>query len=169
MVTAVEGKLRLPEPPRTGLEAGMQPGAAERATFVLGIFPGEPAASDAMRRLAGPQLGTRHDAIQVSRADFPGAIGARPPFNSLWTSLSSQDGAEIHRTLRGTERLAQHLTRRLAEGASLVIVQTGDSEQRLAVSRALLEAGCEMLLTHEATSSGAGETGNASRTPVMKP
>lgn len=172
MVTAVEIKLRPSEPSHAGLEpsirCGAEPDAAERATFVLAIFPGEPAASDAIRHLT-TSLGSTRGATLVSCPDFRGSIAARPPFDTLWASLSEPEGAEIRQTPGGTQRLAQHLTRRLADGASVVIVKTKAPEQRLAVSRTLLEAGCEMLLTHEATLPGSGTIANHPRAPVMKP
>jgi hypothetical protein len=49
----------------------------------------------------------------------------------------------------GTQRLFQNLVHHLAAGAAGVIVRAPDPEHQLQVSRALLEAKCDVLLTHD--------------------
>jgi hypothetical protein len=146
-----------------------------RQTFVLGIFPLVPAASEAIEHLADtsardcdallvsdgiPHLvdGIRPHAraLRCTASDLTGfgltsrrLVDATPPFKALWESIRTPEGLKSG-TL-GTQRLFQHLVQRVSSGAAVVIVRTVTPEQRLATSRTLLEAGCEVLLTHEIT------------------
>ena len=170
MVATVEGKPRLSEAAPGGLGArvppGPEPSARQRETFVLGIFAEPDAASTAVRRLsAAPESGS--DIILVSKSNLPASW---PPFGALWTSLRVPDNAQPQATgLHGPTWLTRHMERSLADGASIVVVRTEGAEQHLAVSRTLLDSGCDVLLTHDVTSLCSGTSGNHVHTPVIFP
>lgn len=174
MVAAVEGKHRLSEPAPSGLgaRATSAPGRASpaRETFVLGIFSEPDAANTAIHHLAAT-LENGDDAVLMSRSGLRGRSDATdPPFDTLWASLCVSDGTETHGPIgHGTASLAADLKQRLADGASVVIARTKGSGQQLTVSRALLEAGCDVLLSHDVTSHGSGTPGNHAHTPVIFP
>jgi hypothetical protein len=52
-------------------------------------------------------------------------------------------------SLMGCGRLYQQISDQLSSGASIVIIDAQSSEQQLGISRVLLEAKCDMLLTHD--------------------
>lgn len=157
----------LPTPPA--------PVAVGRLRFVLGVFADSSEARRAIASLASGETRTC-DVILVSDAVSDGvetldpvsgvaahridafsrvaprlreALETSRPFAALWDSMSTHSG---HGELPGTpglQRLFHHLVHRLAKGASVVIVRAPDPELQLAASRVLLDAKCEVLLTHE--------------------
>lgn len=78
------------------------------------------------------------------------ALSAHP-----WTDV---DGAQ---SLPGMERLFGKLVQHLSTGATVVIVHTPGTEQQLRISRALLDAKCDTLLTHDALPTGCGPSPEA--------
>jgi hypothetical protein len=52
-------------------------------------------------------------------------------------------------SLMGCGRLYQQISDQLTSGASIVIIDAQSPEQQLGISRVLLEAKCDMLLTHD--------------------
>jgi hypothetical protein len=108
-------------------------------------LPRLPAAiSPAARRMSWCQSDTFLKAGNAGRnAQAPNS------FSTLWKSMHAENAADLRVTPLGTQRLFQDVVRRLSEGAALVIARTETAEQRMASSRALLEADCEVLLTHE--------------------
>ena len=125
--------------------------ASARHTFVLGIFPGPAAAARAVRNVSA-HVGGGDDTVLVVKGRFPGAIAARAPFDALWSSLSGPAESQAGRSAPGGKgRLVRDLAERVAKGACVVIGRPTNHDQQLALSRALLEAGCEVLLTHEIT------------------
>lgn len=60
-------------------------------------------------------------------------------------------------SLMGCGRLYQQIAAQLERGASIVVVDAQSPEQQLGVSRVLLEAKCDMLLTHD----GSGQSHSA--------
>ncbi|AHB50092.1 hypothetical protein W911_07925 [Hyphomicrobium nitrativorans NL23] len=168
MVAAVEGKARrseaAPAGPRALVPASPEPSVRERETFVLGIFAEPDAASTAIRRLSATPEGGE-DILLVSRSSLPSAW---PPFDTLWASLSVRDNAQPHAAeSHGSTWLARHVERRLTAGASIVVARTEGPERQLAVSRALLDAGCDVLLTHDVTAPDSGTEGNHAHNPVI--
>lgn len=148
---------------------------ARRQTFVLGIFPDPTQADRAIEGLASGAA-RNCDVLVVSKAapsrrsaptasdrisryaseaflksgrDMPGASETSQPFRALWKSINAESAVDLRITPLGTQRLFQHVVNRLAGGATLVVVRTENAEQRMATSRALLDANCEVLLTHE--------------------
>jgi hypothetical protein len=89
------------------------------------------------------------DAFLRSGIDLQSKIEAPQPFRALWESIRAESAVDLRATAVGAQRLFQHVVNRLSGGATLLIVRTESLEQRLATSRALLEANCEVLLTHE--------------------
>lgn len=151
------------------------PEAIGRHSFVLGVFADPAGADGATARLAAGRTGAC-DVLVVSEA-APGRAtlaaierGARVSVHHIdQASLLAPRLAEALRRTRpfaalggstapkradapappGLERLLQNLVHHLEGGAAVVIVQAPDSEQQLLVSRALLDAKCDTLLTHE--------------------
>lgn len=70
-------------------------------------------------------------------------------FSALWKSIHAENGADARIAPLGTQRLFQYIVKRLSEGATLLVARTENSEQRMAASHALLDANCEVLLTHD--------------------
>lgn len=158
-------------------DAGPNDGACGRQTFVLGIFPEAGPADMAIQSLAAspakecdvllvsglastrltPAKTTNRvtqcsvDALMKSGIAPRHAAKAPQPFSVLWENIRAESSADLRATAPGTQRLFQHVVKRLSSGATLLIVRTGNAEQRLATSRALLDANCEILLTHEVT------------------
>lgn len=82
-------------------------------------------------------------------------LAQSPPFAPLAESLRDPDtGGKT--TSAGTPRPFQNIVHHLAGGATAVIVRVASAEQQLRASRAFLEAGCEVLLTHELMLSATG-------------
>jgi hypothetical protein len=154
--------------------SGSMPG---RQTFVLGIFPELASADKAVRNLAGSHAkdcdvllvsGTTErlstaakarsrirlypaDTFLKSGIDFPIARKAPEPFRAFWESVCAECAVDLRTTELSAERLFQQVVKRLSDGATLLIVRTENLEQRMAASRAQLDANCEVLLTHELT------------------
>lgn len=151
------------------------PGAAAesaRNRFVIGIFGQASAACGAAKALSPhacdvlvllgpahvePKAATVSDGrltihhLETSGAlatDLPSALAMFAPFSAL-----KQDAWD----LRGSgsmssglpQRLFQNLVLHLAAGAAVVIVHAPDSERQIRVSLTLLEAKCDVLLTHD--------------------
>lgn len=74
-------------------------------------------------------------------------LSTSPPFAGLDLSLHCLPG-ELHPP-PGMQRLFQNLVHHLATGAAVVIVHASGAEQQLWISRALLDAKCDVLLTHD--------------------
>ncbi|MFA5898540.1 MAG: hypothetical protein WC829_05445 [Hyphomicrobium sp.] len=55
-------------------------------------------------------------------------------------------------SLMACGRLYQQIAERMASGATVVVVDAQSPEQQLGISRVLLEAKCDMLLTHDGSS-----------------
>lgn len=147
MVMAVEEKRRFPKLSPVGLGAetriGMGKRAGTRETFVLAIFSEPHAADAAFRQLAAPGKGG--NPILITEAEIPRSMAAGSPFRALWARLSCFDA--VSAAVHSTGRLAQQLTRSLADGGSAIVARTHEPARQLAISRALLDAGCDVLLT----------------------
>jgi hypothetical protein len=144
-----------------------------RQAFVLGIFPEFASADKAVRNLAGSRakdceiLLVSQTVERLSKAKtrnrlslYPadtvlksGQIGPKAPqaFRAFWESICAESALDCRTTELGAKRLFQHAVKRLSDGATLLIVRTENLEQRMAASRAQLDANCEVLLTHELT------------------
>lgn len=133
----------------------------ERHTFVLGVFSDAAVAHDAERDISC--LATPADRILlVSKANCPAALIARPPFDALWASLSDPSPAPL-----GENHLALDLSQRVAGGACLVIAEVKNHERQRAVSRALLDANCDLLLTRDIAWYPSDPHGRACRIPAI--
>lgn len=174
MVATVEGKPRLskttpagPTPAEWHVRGPGAPGPTPgRETFVIGIFAEFDAASTAIRRLTST-LEHGADAGLVSQSDHA-AGGSKHAFNAHWAGLRIQD--DTLPRIEGspqTSWLEQNLTQHVADGASVVIVRTNDPEQQRAISRALLDLGCDVLLAHDVTAPTSGTEGNHVHNPVI--
>jgi hypothetical protein len=147
-------------------------GEAGRKRYVVGVFADPSAADDASASLtsgASEVLVISHAApgrataaaieaeggvsfhhIDTSGAfapEFATMLGAWQPFAAL--GLSDRSGMGEPHPLPGMQRLFQNLVHHLATGAAVIIVHAPVAEQQLLVSRALLEAKCDILLTHD--------------------
>lgn len=153
MRATVEEKHRLSEPSRPGLSARTPPApgpaAPERETVVLGIFMDADAAAAAMRGLAHA-LENGGGTVLLSQSSLPAG--------------DTQTAAS-----HGTAWLVAHVKRRIACGASIVIARTDSPEQQLIASRALFEAGCDTLLTHDLTAHDFDILANQLHNPVIFP
>ncbi|WP_072392235.1 hypothetical protein [Hyphomicrobium sp. CS1GBMeth3] len=105
---------------------------------------------------AGPMLAPAHNGrltfhhIDSSAALAGGIIAMladQTPFVALGSSLQAAPG-EV-RSGPGIQRLFDKLGHHLERGAVVVIVHAPDAERQLLASRGLLEAQCDILLTHD--------------------
>lgn len=143
-----------------------------RDRFVIGIFDRPPGAYAALRALqpdscdvlvmqdAAPgeaRTGSVTDGrMTIHYLESPGALAARlaaalerfAPFAALTLHKEVPHGGEGI-TSGLLQRLFQNLVHHLAAGAAVVIIHAPDSERQRQVSRALLEAKCDVLLTHD--------------------
>ncbi len=126
-----------------------------RQRYVIGIFA-DPANAD--RALS--DLALKPCEVLVV-ADTARSTGAAPDSNfpdalaipGLWDGSSAHPpatslGTPIH-TPANTQRLVQTLDRHRKAGATIVIVHTANQHLQLEISRAILDAKCDALLTHE--------------------
>lgn len=114
-------------------------GASLRPRLVIGVF------SDA---------GSANDVAEKLRGRAPGSVNVL----SSGVPILSQDLDGLPGlSLMGCGRLYQQIAAQLEQGASIVVVDAQSPEQQLGVSRVLLEAKCDMLLTHDGTGHGHGE------------
>ncbi|WP_333793221.1 hypothetical protein [Hyphomicrobium sp.] len=80
-------------------------------------------------------------------SDLATMLSGIEPFCALGASVHA---SPINGTaFSGMERLFQDLVHHLAQGATVVIVHASGPEQQLGISRALLDARCNILLTHD--------------------
>jgi hypothetical protein len=112
--------------------------------LVLGSAPGEAEAVPDGGRMIVHRLDTS-DALAVKLA---AALAGVAPFTVL-VSGSWNPCREATSPPGPLQRLFQSLVHHLAAGATVAIVHVADSERQLQVSRALLEAKCDVLLTHD--------------------
>lgn len=78
------------------------------------------------------------------------ALIASRPFELLWDNLSSGDSSTSPTIALPThQRIYGRLVQHLALGATVAIVYACSPEAQLIASRALLDSGCDILLTHE--------------------
>lgn len=79
--------------------------------------------------------------------DLAAMLDEIEPFSALGASVHASpiDGPAFS----GMERLFQDLVHHLAQGATVVIVHASGPEQQLKISKALLDAHCNILLTHD--------------------
>lgn len=147
-------------------------GEAGRKRYVVGVFVAPSAADDAIASLAsgasevlvishsapgratdaaieaGGRVSFHHiDTSGPFAPEFATMLGTWQPFAAL--GLSDRSGAGELRHLPGMQRLFQNLVHHPATGAAVIIVHAPVAEQQLLVSRALLEAKCDILLTHD--------------------
>ena len=116
--------------------------------LVLDSAPGE-AENVPDGRMIVHRLDTSDDALAVKLA---AALANVAPFTAL-VSGSWDPRREATSPPGPLQRLFQRLVHHLAAGATVVIVHVADSERQLQVSRALLEAKCDVLLTHDVVQS----------------
>lgn len=161
--------------PAPDLPAPPSPAAVGRHRFVLGVFVDASEAHNAIASLAvggaracdvilvsdavpetaeaieaGPSVIVhRMDAFSRVAPRLRDALSTSRPFAPLWDSMSTHSGRGDLPGTPGIQRLFHHLVHRLAKGAAVVIVRAPDPELQLIASRVLLDAKCEVLLTHE--------------------
>jgi hypothetical protein len=102
-----------------------------RSRFVIGVFAdidGAHGAAETLRISAAGNVSVLSSYAPLVDHDQPG-----------FTELS----------LMSCARLLQKITHHLRSGAAVVVVHARSQEQQLGVSRALLDAKCDMLLTHD--------------------
>ncbi len=102
-----------------------------KSRFVVGVFTDTDGANGVAERL---RLGAAGN-VSVLSNEIP--LAAHSPYTAVALSLLS------------CGRLHEQIVRHLASGATIVVVDAQSPEQRLGVSRVLLESNCEMLLTHD--------------------
>ena len=104
-----------------------------RPRLVIGVFNDAANANGVAERLRGRTPGT----VSVLRNNVP---------------ILSQDLDGLPAlSLMGCGRLYQQIETQLESGASIVVIDAQSSEQQLDISRVLLEAKCDLLLTHDGT------------------
>lgn len=108
-----------------------------RQRYVIGIF-GDPANVD--RALSDLTL-KPCEVLVVADAARPDALA----IPGLWDGSAAQPPG----TPLSTQRLVQTLDRHRKAGATIVIVHTPNQRLQLEISRAILDAKCDALLTHE--------------------
>jgi hypothetical protein len=111
-----------------------QNGSRPRPRLVIGVFNDARNAKGVAETLRGKASGS----VNVLSSGVP----------LLAQDLSGLPGL----TLMGCGRLYQQISDQLSSGASVVIVDAQSPEQQLGLSRVLLEAKCDMLLTHDGSS-----------------
>lgn len=127
------------------------PDTAVRQTFVLGLFPRPTAARHAAADIAARTEKEKEvEVLLISGGTLPDTIKTHTPFDDLWASLveptdSVDRQTAPHRPCRLTAQIANHVQ----SGGCLVIARARSTEQRLMLSHVLLEAGCELLMTHD--------------------
>jgi hypothetical protein len=143
-----------------------------RDRFVIGIFDQPPEAYAALRKLqpescdvlvmqdgapGEARTGTVTDGrLTIHYLESSGALAAKlaaalakfAPFAALTLNGRIPHGGD-GLTPGLLQRLFQNLVHHLAAGAAVVIIHAPDSERQRQVSRALLEAKCDVLLTHD--------------------
>lgn len=182
------GSLRA-EPIPSGFEINNAPAPAlsslpadtDRHRYAIGVFGGPSRAFAAVRALADQRCeallisdmahGDMQRAPQSVKSTFPHIASADAlkrglttllaevePFAALAASGKASSGETWGGA--GTQRLCASVVHHLSAGCAIVIVSTQGSEEQLRVSRALLEAKCDMLLTHDVlTPKEAGPSG----------
>lgn len=102
----------------------------------------------AMQGTARPLAVGAHVTIHyVDLSDCPAL--ARVLARSLPLEPCSKTDCGAPTRAAGLDGLCRRIVRHLANGATVVIVHAPDPERQLVASRALLDAKCEVLLTHE--------------------
>jgi hypothetical protein len=157
------------------------PEHAVRQKYVVGVFREPSDAYGAVARLppepcdvlvvfdAAPGREEKPAVLTDGRVTID-TLGASGPLASKLTAalcklgsfaaLSSQSWADVDgvQSLPGIERLFGKLVQHLSTGATVVIIHTPGTEQQLRVSRALLDAKCDTLLTHDVLPTGCGSS-----------
>lgn len=85
-------------------------------------------------------------------ASLAATLSEAGPFTALGVGV--QPAVDDALPSAGMQRLFQNLVHHLATGATVVIIHVSGPEQQLQVSRALLEAHCDTLLTHDVRHAG---------------
>lgn len=102
-----------------------------RPRFVIGVFmdlEGANGVAEKLRCSVGPKVNVLSSSDRTLSQDLIG------------TSAQS---------MAACSRLYQQITRHLASGAAIVVVDAQTPEQQLGASRILLESKCDMLVTHD--------------------
>jgi hypothetical protein len=118
---------------------------ASDVLVVLGSAPGEAKATTVTD---GRVIVHHLDTSDALATNLAAALNTFAAFAALGRRASEPHGeASIPPGL--LQRLFQNLVHHLAAGAAVVIVHAPDSERQLRISRGLLEAKCDILLTHD--------------------
>lgn len=155
------------------------PGEAGRCRYAVGVFAVPSEALGAIAALASEGCDVlvvcdrlwseanaahaRQGRITFRPIDSSGALagnlsallGESGPFAALGGSVGGKPD-EAQTAAPGNQRLFHNLVHHLAAGAAVVIVRASGTEQQLHVSRALLDARCDILLTHDVLQSTHG-------------
>jgi hypothetical protein len=134
-----------------GAIAGLSPDPCE----VLVVFDAAPGREAKSAVLADGRVTI--DTLEASgtrAAKLTAALCKLGTFAAL--SAQSWTDAQSEFPSLGMQRLFQNLVHHLAAGAAVVIIHTPGTEQQLRVSRALLDAKCDTLLTHDVLPTGCG-------------
>jgi hypothetical protein len=99
-----------------------------RPSFVVGVFFQPAAAANVAERL---RRSAARDVDVVSAA------------------LATANGPLTNLPGLGCGRLSEQIARHLQSGAALVVVNVHNPEQRLDISREMLDCKCDLLLTHD--------------------
>lgn len=110
---------------------GCQNSAESRPRLVVGVFNDAQNANGVAERLRGRAPGS----VNVLSSHVP-------------MLAQDLDGLPTL-ALMGCGRLYQQITAQLDSGASIIVVAAHSPEQQLGISRVLLEAKCDLLLTHD--------------------
>lgn len=137
----------------------VEPSDAEHAVVTLGrgaarvcdvLVMSDPPADRAIPEAPPDGDIPQRDAFESVGPKLRAALTASHPFAALWESLSVRSDMRANAAeAPAIQRLYHHLVHRLASGAAVVVVYAPDPDLQLVASRALLDARCEVLLTHD--------------------
>jgi hypothetical protein len=102
-----------------------------RPRYVVGVFA---------------DLDGAHGAAETLRISTAGNVNV---LSSRVTLVEHDQPGCIELSLMSCGRLSQQISHHLQSGAAIVVVHARTQEQQLGASRMLLDAKCDMLLTHD--------------------
>lgn len=135
-----------------------------RQRYVIGIFADLANADRALSDLALKpcEVFVVADAARSAGAAQASDLPAALAIPGLWDGAAKAPPATSLGTPLTTQRLGQTLDLHRKAGATIVIVHTPNQQLQLEISRAILDAKCDALLTHEVAATARPATDTAS-------
>lgn len=133
------------QPSEACVRAQQLPSGACEVLVIVGTGPADPKVATVTD---GRMTVHRLDTSEALAAKLAAALAQFAPFAALGSrAWALNDGETVPPGL--LQRPFQNLVHHLAAGSAVVIVHAPDCERQLQMSRALLEAKCDVLLTHD--------------------